>query len=283
MLKILYRLGWCLALGLLGLGLWAFWLEPDSLRVNHYDLPLHTAGAPIDGLTIAALSDLHAGAPFIDTAKLRRVVALTNAAHPDLILIAGDIFAQAVIGGHRIDPTVVADALSGMHAPLGVFAVLGNHDVGGNVGRFRAELQRVGITPIDNDVRRIDRGDAHFWLAGFADLQTGGPKVDATLARIDDDAPVIALTHDPELLPQLPARVNLLIAGHTHGGQVRLPLFSRVILRETRDSPLHWLRGHYLVQTDLFVTTGIGTSNLPVRFRVPPEIALLHLRQDSTP
>ena len=279
----LRRLAWLAAALVVGLGLWAFWLEPSSLRLSRYDLPLRNAAPPLAGLRIAALSDLHAGAPFIDEAKLRRVVALTNAAHPDLIVIAGDIFAEKVPGGKTMPPQLVADALAGMSAPLGVYAVLGNHDEGSLAGRYRSELRRIGIVPLDNEARRIEVGDRHFWLLGFADLLTGGPQIAATLAQVSDDAPVIALTHNPELFPSVPSRVSLLIAGHTHGGQVRLSIFSRKVLRETRDDEIHYLRGHYREQTDLFVTTGIGTSNLAVRFRVPPEISLLTLRQDDTP
>ncbi len=216
------------------LALWAFWLEPDSLRVTATDLPLRNAAAPLAGMRIAAISDLHAGAPFIDAAKLQRVVAMTNAQHPDLIVIAGDIFVQLVEGGSEIAPRVVADILSGLQAPLGVYAVLGNHDEGDHAALYLSELQRAGITPIDNDVRKIDVGTLHFWMAGFADLETGGPDIGATLAKITDDAPVIALTHNPDLFPSVPPRVNLLIAGHTHGGQVRLSFLSRKILHETR-------------------------------------------------
>jgi predicted MPP superfamily phosphohydrolase len=263
------------------LALWAFWLEPDSLRVTATDLPLRNAAAPLAGMRIAAISDLHAGAPFIDAAKLQRVVAMTNAQHPDLIVIAGDIFVQLVEGGSEIAPRVVADILSGLQAPLGVYAVLGNHDEGDHAALYLSELQRAGITPIDNDVRKIDVGTLHFWIAGFADLETGGPDIGATLAKITDDAPVIALTHNPDLFPSVPPRVNLLIAGHTHGGQVRLSFLSRKILHETRGGDIQYLAGHYRAQTDLFVTTGIGTTGWAVRFRVPPEIALLTLRQDS--
>jgi len=279
------RLALALAVLLIGLGLWAFWLEPASLSVRTYDLPLRDATPPLAGLRIAALSDLHAGAPFIDTSKLRRVVALTNAAEPELIVIAGDIFAQKVPGGVPIPARQVADALAGLRAPLGVYAVLGNHDEGVHADLYRSELRRIGIAPIDNDVRRIEVGERHFWLAGFADLVTGGPQIAATLAKIDDDAPVIALTHNPELFPAVPARVALVIAGHTHGGQVRLSIFSREVLRNMRERKdyLPYLRGRYREQTDLFVTTGIGTSDFPIRFRVPPEIALLRLRQDERP
>lgn len=278
---LLRRLGLALATLVVALGLWAFWLEPASLRISNYDLPLRNAAPPLAGLRIAALSDLHAGAPFMNAAKLRRVVTMTNASHPDLIVIAGDIFAQQVWGGVTMPPREVADALTGFSAPLGSYAVFGNHDEGNLLGLYGSELRRIGITPIDNDVRSIAVGDRHFWLAGFGDLQTGRPQIVDTLAKVTDDAPVIGLTHNPDLFPAMPARVALLIAGHTHGGQVRLSGISRSVLRETRDSELRYLRGHYREQTDLFVTTGIGTSELPVRFRVPPEISLLTLSQDA--
>jgi predicted MPP superfamily phosphohydrolase len=123
---------------------------------------------------------------------------------------------------------------------------------------------------------RVDDDGAELWIAGISDLWTGHPDIAAALAKVSDDAPVIALTHNPDIFPDIPARVALTLAGHTHGGQVVLPFIGRPFIH----SPFGARYTHGLVvegTRDLFVTTGIGTSIVPVRFGVPPEIAVLTL------
>ena len=256
------------------------WLEPDSLRVTRYSLPLRHCPPALAGLRIAVLADLHAGAPFMDLDKLRQVVATTNATQPDMVLIAGDIFVQFVLGGHRLPPGDVAEVLGQLHAPLGVYAVLGNHDYS-EQPRFQPEryqqlLKQNGIVPIDNVAMPLSGANRHFWIAGFGDLHHGHPDVVRTLGDVPEGEPVIALTHEPDLFPDVPSRVNLVVAGHTHGGQVRLPFIGRPVVPS--DFGQRYAAGHVVEQTDLFVTTGIGTSHLPVRFGVPPEISLLTLQ-----
>lgn len=259
------------------LALWAFRIEPDSLRVRDYDLPLLHWPVTQDGLRIALLTDLHAGAPYIDDAKIARVVALTNQAHPDLILLLGDYVRGDMLGGHFMPPQHIAALLAGLQAPLGTYAVLGNNDNQCCRQSVLDAFRQQGITPLEDRSQRIDRGRFHFWLAGFSDLSTRGNHVAQVLSAIGDTAPVIAMTHDPALFPRVPASVNLLLAGHTHGGQVRLPLIGAPAIRYLG---LPYTAGHYRQQTDLFVGSGIGTSNLAVRFGVPPEISVLTLHHD---
>ncbi|GAC1624541.1 MAG: metallophosphoesterase [Nevskia sp.] len=271
-----------LALLGLALALDAFWIEPSSLRLRRYELALQRWPAALAGLKIAVITDLHAGAPYIGLAKIEHVVALSNAAQPDLVLLTGDIFVNSVIGGQALPPEQVARRLGALQARLGVYLVFGNHEHHTD----RQNLQRLlAATPIqfmDNAVRRIDDRGSAFWLIGLADILSDRPDVSGTLAQVTDEAPIIAFTHGPDLFPTLPARVNLLVAGHTHGGQVRLP-----ILGAGRVPSIYGRRryaaGHVVEQTDLFVATGIGTSHIPVRFGVPPEIALLSLRQAGAP
>lgn len=269
---------------LLGLaaGVEGFVIEPTSLRVRDERLALRSAPAPLAGLRIAVISDLHAGAPYIDAAKIDRVVALSNAEQPDLVLLTGDVFVNDVIGGHPLDPALTAAALNRLQARLGVFLVFGNHDHDTDMAALRRLLAGTSIRVMDNAVQRIDVGDAgHFWLLGLADFKSDHPDITGTLAQIGDEAPILAFTHNPDLFPQLPARVNLLVAGHTHGGQVRLPLFGRGPLPSRYGR--RFAAGHVVEQTDLFVSTGIGTSHIPVRFGVPPEITLLTLTQAASP
>ncbi len=264
---------------MVALGLRAFWFEPASLRVSRYTVALRHCPPPIAGLRIAVLADIHAGSPFIDENKLRRIAAMSNAEHPDLVFIAGDIFVQHVRLGHDLPASVVAGALGGLHATLGIYAVLGNHDYSvPPPERYWELMRRNGIVPIDNAAVPIDRNGQRFWVAGFEDSSEGHPDIVGTLAKIPEGAPILALTHEPDLFPQIPARVNLLITGHTHGGQVRLPLLGALIV----PSAFGYVGGHYTAKTDMFISTGIGTSHLPVRFGVPPEISLLTL-EPGTP
>jgi hypothetical protein len=257
---------------------WGFAIEPATLRVKADTLHLRHWPQPQAGLRIALFADLHPGAPFINEDKIRAVVAMTNATHPDLIAIAGDIFHQNVMGGRTITPEATARILSHLRAPLGVYAVMGNHDHALDTVYLGAQLHAAGIHVIDERAVRIHSGRFQFWMVGFGDLTTGMPNVSLTLSGVTDDAPIIALTHNPDLFPAIPARVNLVLAGHMHGGQVWIPGIGRPVF--WRPDFYHHGRysvGHVVEQTDLFVTTGIGTSHLPVRFLVPPEISLLTL------
>src|SRR5262245_35163912 len=120
----------------------------------------------------------------------------------------------------------------------------------------------------------IDRDGAAIWVAGIGDKWEGNPNIDSALAKAGDSATIIAFTHNPDIFPSIPARVALTIAGHTHGGQVALPIIGRPIVPS--DFGQRYAAGHIVEGSkQLFVTSGIGTSILPVRFRVPPEISLL--------
>ena len=260
----------------LALFLWAFWIEPDSLRVQTYDLPLKRWPAEQTGLRVAVLADIHAGAPWIDDAKLQKICELVEAAHPDLILSVGDMLMGQNFLGHEVTPEHVANRLDCLKAPLGHYAVLGNNDYAYGETRMRNALHAHGIEVIDNQIARIAKGPHQFWLAGFKDAAHGHDQVLPIVDQIHDDAPIIGLTHEPVIFYMMSPRINLVVAGHTHGGQVRIPFFGRPALTYLQMNDYE--AGHYLQQTDLFVSTGIGTNNLAVRFGVPPEISLLVLK-----
>ena len=157
-----------------------------------------------------------------------------------------------------------------------MWAVLGNHDWWLDGPAIRAELERHGIRVLDNDAAPIDPPTS-LWLAGVADYWEGKPDVHLALEHVPPDATVIVFTHNPDVFPEMPARVALSIAGHTHGGQVRLPLLGRPIVPSRFGE--RYAAGHIVEQgRDFFVSTGLGTSILPVRFGVPPEISVLRLQ-----
>ncbi len=251
-------------------------IEPDQLVVNEVTLSLPRWPAELSGLRIVAISDLHAGAPHIDDAKLERVVAEINRLHPDVVVILGDFVISEIPGGEFVAPEATAEKLKNLRAPGGVYAVLGNHDWWEGGPQVMRALQDAGIRVLENDATSVRYHGQTLWLVGLADLWTRQPDVEGSLAKVVSAGPIIALTHNPDVFPRITPRVALTLAGHTHGGQVNLPLLGRLVVPSSFGA--RYAIGH--VEEDgrhLYVTPGIGTSILPVRFRVRPEITLLKI------
>jgi predicted MPP superfamily phosphohydrolase len=228
------------------------------------------------GFKVAVISDLHVGSPYWGIRSLKRVIDATNAERPDLILLLGDFVIQGVRGGHFVAPEAIANALADLHSRLGVIAVLGNHDWWFDGLRVRRALESRGIRVLDEEALRLtDRGQS-FWLCGLQDLWTRGDGANAALAKVADNEPVLVMMHNPDVFPEIPARVSLSLAGHTHGGQVNLPIIGRPMV----PSRFKQRYAYGLVEEDgrkLFVTSGVGTSIIPVRFGVMPEVVILRL------
>jgi predicted MPP superfamily phosphohydrolase len=221
------------------------------------------------------------GSPFHGLDQLRRVVALAQEAAPRLILLPGDFVIQGVIGGRFVAPEAAARELAPLSAPLGTWAVLGNHDWWLDAARVRHALGAEGIRVLEDGAAVVSDGRCRFWLAGIGDFMEGRHDVGAALAAVPEGEAVLAFTHDPDVFPEVPARVQLTVAGHTHGGQVALPGLGRLVVPSRYGE--RYAAGHVVEGgRHLFVSTGIGTSILPVRFRVPPEISLLVLRAQSS-
>jgi predicted MPP superfamily phosphohydrolase len=228
------------------------------------------------GLRIAVISDLHVGSPYRGLSTLTDLVNTTNAEKPDLVVMLGDFVVRGVAGGHFVEPEQIAEQLAALHAPLGVVSVLGNHDWWYDGLRVRSALESHGIRVLENENIRLTYREKSLWLCGLADFWTRDDQLARTLAKIDNGEPVLALMHNPDIFPEMPKRVSLSLAGHTHGGQVNLPFLGRLIV----PSRFGARYAYGLIEEDgkkLFVTGGIGTSIWPVRFRVPPEIVVLTL------
>jgi predicted MPP superfamily phosphohydrolase len=262
------------------LALRAFWWEPSSLGVVEQTIVVHPWHVEHDGLKIAVISDLHVGAPHRDLERLQEVVSATNTQKPDLIVLLGDYVIQGVMGGTFVPPESIARGLSGLKAPLGVVAVLGNHDWWLDGERVRRALTAQGIKVLADDNLKLIYKDQPFWLMGLDDLWTRGNRLQSTLAAIQDDEPIIALSHNPDIFPDMPQRVTLTLAGHTHGGQVDLPLIGRPVV----PSKFRQRFAYGLIEESgrkLFVTGGVGTSIIPVRFRLKPEVVILTLMREE--
>jgi len=248
-------------------------------------------------LKIAVIADLHACDPWMSLQHIETIVARTNALDADIIVMLGDY----VIGHHqhvrrRIPAAQWASRLAGLKAPLGVHAILGNHDYwddktvqqqGQGPTVARRALEAVGIPVYENDVARLTKAGRAFWLAGLGDqlafvparrlravARIGVDDLDATLAKVSDDAPVILLAHEPDVAMRVPARVSLQLSGHTHGGQVRLFGWSPVVPSRYGNRLAY---GHARVNCDVIVSGGLGCSIMPFRLGVPPEIVLVTL------
>jgi len=254
-------------------GVRACWLEPASFTIVEERVSVRWAvRGPV---RIAILTDLHVGSRFNGLPKLREVVDRTNAARPDLVCILGDLVIQGVIGGQFVAPEPIAAELGRLQAPAGVVAVLGNHDGWLDHDRVRFALEQQRIRVIEETAIRTETASGAFWVAGVSDLWTGRHDIASALAAATpDDAPVILLTHNPDIFPDLPERVALTLAGHTHGGQVSLPFVGRPVVPSKFGQ--RFAAGHIIERgRHLFVATGVGTSILPVRFRVPPAVTML--------
>ena len=256
---------------------WAFFIEPDRLIVREESIQIDNWPRELDGLKIAVLSDIHAGGSFINDKKLHTIVDRTNALHPDLIVILGDYMSSNGTFRRRVEPEVFGAVLKNFRAPLGTYSVLGNHDWWYSGAKVRAGLEQNGIKVLENEVLQINARGVSLWLVGLADLWTRPQRIEQTVAKVPEGQTMIALTHNPDIFPNVPERVPLLLAGHTHGGQVRFPFIGSVV--EASEYGQRYERGHVFENNHhLFVTTGIGTSIVPLRFGVTPEIVLLTLR-----
>ncbi len=263
-----------LAAAATGVLIWSVAVEPARLVVHRVEVPVRGLPRAFDGFRIAALSDVHAGSPHVGREKLRQIVQTVNGLDPDAVVFLGDLVIHGVVGGHFMAPEVSAAELGQVRAPK--IAVLGNHDWRLDGRRVGRALEAAGFRVLDNDVMRVERGGDSLWFAGLADLKTRRPDIRGVLARVPARDVVIVLSHNPDVFPRVPARVGLTLAGHTHGGQIRLPLVGALAV----GSKFGRRYAAGLVEEDgrrLFVTSGIGTSYIPVRLGVPPEIAEITL------
>jgi uncharacterized protein len=293
-------LRWTATVGAIGAltSTYGFLVEPLwRLKIARYELEPVRWPQGLE-LKIAALADIHACEPWMGRERIRSIVETTNALGADVIVLLGDYVAgqRIAVTGH-VPAAEWAQLLAELQAPLGVHAILGNHEwwsdravqrAGSGSPVSRRALEEAGIPVYENDVVRVDKSGHAFWLAGLGDqlafvpsqrLRPGRPvgvdRLDVTLAKITDDAPVILLAHEPDIAVKVPERVTLTLSGHTHGGQVRLFGWSPVVPSRYGNK---YAYGHVRERCDLIVSGGLGCSIMPFRLGVPPEIVLVTLR-----
>lgn len=237
--------------GATALGSYAFGYSPmRSPKIVRYAPTIPNWPSDLN-LRIAVIADIHACDPWMSADRITSIAQATNTLQPDLIVLLGDYVAGHVLVRRQVPWQAWGDALSILRAPLGVHAILGNHDWWEDSQAMATRsgptfshhaLERADITVYENDAVKLEKDGQGFWLAGLGDqlaflpvhrrdrtARIGLDDLPGTLAKITDDNPVILLAHEPDIFPDVPNRVSLTLSGHTHGGQVRLLGHSPVV------------------------------------------------------
>jgi predicted MPP superfamily phosphohydrolase len=257
-------------------GCYAAMVEPRLLRLR---LPcVRTSDWPRGRppLRLGILSDLHAAWPHMTLARIGRIVGRLLDAAPDIILLPGDFVSSHTRFVRRIAIEPAAEALAPLAEAAPTFAVLGNHDWYYGGERVAKALERHGIGVLRNAATQVASRTGAVWIAGLDCMWSGRADLARTLRDLDGTAPAVLMSHLPDVFPDVPQGIPLTVAGHTHGGQVCLPGYGP--LRTLTKLPRRQAYGlHEIGGRHLYVSGGVGTTVLPIRFWRPPEIALLTL------
>lgn len=250
--------------------IWAFLIEPNMLNVTKLDLKING----LSGLKVVFVGDLHVK-PY-QKEHLKHVVEKINEQHPDLILCIGD-FVSGHKHRHSLSIEEIAKELSVLKPKYGFYTVLGNHDWWQGGEKIEKVLEQNGIVVLGNENKTIYMNGKRLSIAGVEDLSTRGVDVQKAVKGIHH--PSILLSHSPDIFPLVKkqSKVDLVLAGHTHGGQVRLPFIGPVIVPS--DYGKNYAQG--LIEESghrMFVTRGVGTSVIPMRFNCIPEIVVINFK-----
>lgn len=271
----------------------AFAVEPGfRMAVRRWTIRLPEWPRSAPPLRIAALSDFHASRPWMTGARISAVAEAAMRQKPDIALLLGD-FVGSLHHRHlglAVPVAEWAEALGHLKAPLGTYAILGNHDWWDDVEAIRAGLKGQGIPVMENEAIKIADGGRSFWLAGLGDQLARGRRargrrgvddLPGTLAQVTDNDPVILMAHEPDIFIKSSPRIALQLSGHTHAGQVRFPVIGAPVVPSAYGQ--RYAHGHVVEGgRNLVVSGGVGVSGLPIRFLAPPEITIVEVSSKET-
>lgn len=248
-------------------------IEPKLIEVNRVTLSFASLPKSLNGVKIVQFSDLHLGNDF-SLEKLEKIAAAINALKPDLIFFTGDLMDEP---NKYKKIHLIADILKLTKAPLGKFAVYGNHDHGGyGTENYRKIMSQANFHVLQNSFISITSSHiSHFTIAGIDDLMLGKPDFSKTFNGISKNDFTILLSHMPDFIEKAPNdKVNFQVSGHSHGGQINLPLYGPINKKNPYSQGLYEKNG-----IKLYVNRGLGTTRLPFRFFSLPELTLFTLTQ----
>lgn len=265
------------------LGFYAMFIEPFSLRVTERKIITSkwTNKSPV---RIALLADPHMIWPWMTKNHLQKIVDRTNELDVDLVLLLGDYVGDHPFG-KQLDPYDAIKPFENLKSKCGVFAVLGNHDMrvkAVHTGQWPKAMRESSVPVLDNDAVKVQCNGEGIWITGIEDWWHGKPNIDKALEKVDDESPILMMTHNPDAFPWMPKKITATFAGHTHAGQIRFPFIgalSAVVPSKYGDK---YAYGHYNKNgKDLVVSAGLGMTGLPLRFLNKPEITLVTIEGDN--
>ncbi|MDM7923209.1 MAG: metallophosphoesterase [Pyrinomonadaceae bacterium] len=267
---------------------YAYFIEPRQFVVVEETLAVPNWSPYLNGLRVVTIADIHTGSNYAPPERVRYVVEQTNAQNPDVIVLLGDYVSEAKWDREarnkpegtdrtelKIPVETIAESLKGFKAKYGVFAIIGNHDWYHNEQKIHRMFEEIaGITVLQNEIAEVPVNGETLRIWGIEDLWRNRQVPAAAFDSLTEKKNLIAITHNPDSLLQSPAGISIMFSGHTHGGQLNWPFFGpKAVFNDAR-----FMDGHTVVDgKHVYVSSGVGTSVIPFRFRVPPEINVITL------
>lgn len=251
--------------------LYAFFIEPYRFIIHRETIAL--SNQALHQLSIVQLSDIEIKEQY-QAGQLQKHVEEINALTPDIIVFTGDLFNNYATYGPFEE---VLEVLSSLKSTIGNYAIYGNKDYGGGAVRiYETLMQSAGFTVLTNEVVQLSIDQQPFQLVGVDSFLMGSLDNEGIQQQLQTNIPTIVLTHEPEMIDSLTFSYDLLLAGHTHGGQVAIPLLQTIF--DVSETP--YQKGIYQIKDHQFVyvDSGLGTSRLPIRFLNPPQVSYLTIQ-----
>lgn len=267
---------------------YAYFIEPRQFVIVEETLAVPHWSKELNGFRVVVITDLHTGSNYAPPERIRYVVEQANAQNADLIVLTGDYVSESKWdrearnkpeGTDRTELKVpvetIAESLKGFKAKYGVYAIIGNHDWYHNEQKIHRLFEEIaGINVLQNEVAEIDVNGEKLRLWGLEDLYRNRRVPAEPFEAIEEKRNIIVLTHNPDSLLQAPKGFSIMFAGHSHGGQLNWPIIGPFAIFNDK----RFMDGHAVVDgKHVYVSSGVGTSVLPFRFRVPPEINVVTL------